>query len=102
MLVHHVATLTLMGLSLEFNFLRVGAAIMALHDASDIFLEARGGAGEGEGGVVFFFCGVVPSCAANLAGRWVPSILLSPSVGAPSSRPSPSLPRPSGGQAVPL
>ncbi|KAK2080304.1 hypothetical protein QBZ16_000157 [Prototheca wickerhamii] len=40
MMLHHVVTATLIGLSLRLNFLRVGAVVMTLHDACDVFLEA--------------------------------------------------------------
>lgn len=40
MLAHHVVTATLIALSLQLRFTRVGAAIMLLHDASDVLLES--------------------------------------------------------------
>ncbi|GLT66437.1 hypothetical protein SLA2020_388020 [Shorea laevis] len=36
---HHVATLILIVLSYIFRFARVGSVVLALHDASDVFLE---------------------------------------------------------------
>ncbi|KAG7979021.1 hypothetical protein I3843_05G109500 [Carya illinoinensis] len=36
---HHVATFILIVLSYIFRFARVGAVVLALHDASDVFLE---------------------------------------------------------------
>lgn len=36
---HHVATLTLIVLSYILRFARVGSVVLALHDASDVFLE---------------------------------------------------------------
>ncbi|KAG8652306.1 hypothetical protein MANES_06G077800v8 [Manihot esculenta] len=36
---HHVATVILIVLSYIFRFVRVGSVVLALHDASDIFLE---------------------------------------------------------------
>lgn len=36
---HHVATLILIVLSYVFRFARVGSVVLALHDASDVFLE---------------------------------------------------------------
>ncbi|XP_031278058.1 LAG1 longevity assurance homolog 3-like [Pistacia vera] len=36
---HHVATVILIVLSYIFRFARVGAIVLALHDASDVFLE---------------------------------------------------------------
>jgi len=36
---HHVATVVLIVLSYIFRFARVGSVVLALHDASDIFLE---------------------------------------------------------------
>jgi len=36
---HHVATVTLIVLSYIFRFARVGSVVLALHDASDVFLE---------------------------------------------------------------
>ena len=40
MMTHHVVTIILIGLSYTFSYARVGTAIMILHDACDIFLEA--------------------------------------------------------------
>ncbi|CAK8537260.1 unnamed protein product [Lathyrus sativus] len=36
---HHVASLTLIVLSYIFRFVRVGSVVLALHDATDVFLE---------------------------------------------------------------
>uniref|UniRef100_A0A2N9GSQ9 TLC domain-containing protein n=1 Tax=Fagus sylvatica TaxID=28930 RepID=A0A2N9GSQ9_FAGSY len=36
---HHVATLTLIVLSYIFRFARIGSVVLAIHDASDVFLE---------------------------------------------------------------
>ncbi|KAF9623544.1 hypothetical protein IFM89_003334, partial [Coptis chinensis] len=36
---HHVATFTLIVLSYIFRFARVGSVVLAIHDASDVFLE---------------------------------------------------------------
>ncbi|KAJ3699272.1 hypothetical protein LUZ61_002977 [Rhynchospora tenuis] len=36
---HHVATAVLIALSYIFRFARVGSVVLALHDASDVFLE---------------------------------------------------------------
>lgn len=36
---HHVATVLLIVLSYTFRFARVGSVVLALHDASDVFLE---------------------------------------------------------------
>ncbi|CAI9785325.1 unnamed protein product [Fraxinus pennsylvanica] len=36
---HHVATFILIVLSYKFRFARVGSVVLALHDASDVFLE---------------------------------------------------------------
>ncbi|XP_059644960.1 ceramide synthase 1 LOH3-like [Cornus florida] len=36
---HHIATVILIGLSYIFRFARVGSVVLALHDASDVFLE---------------------------------------------------------------
>ncbi|XP_058775577.1 ASC1-like protein [Vicia villosa] len=36
---HHVASLTLIVLSYTFRFVRVGSVVLALHDATDVFLE---------------------------------------------------------------
>ncbi|OEL19229.1 ASC1-like protein 1 [Dichanthelium oligosanthes] len=36
---HHVATVVLIVLSYVFRFARVGAIVLAIHDASDVFLE---------------------------------------------------------------
>nr|XP_039271543.1 ceramide synthase 2-like isoform X1 [Styela clava] len=38
-LIHHVATLFLIGFSYAANFVRAGTLVMAVHDISDIFLE---------------------------------------------------------------
>uniref|UniRef100_A0A667XU82 Ceramide synthase 5 n=1 Tax=Myripristis murdjan TaxID=586833 RepID=A0A667XU82_9TELE len=40
MLVHHLATITLITFSYANNMLRAGTLVMCVHDASDIFLEA--------------------------------------------------------------
>lgn len=40
MMTHHIVTIILIGLSYTFSYARVGTAIMILHDACDIFLEA--------------------------------------------------------------
>nr|CAB3230109.1 LAG1-like3 [Phallusia mammillata] len=39
-LIHHMATLILIVFSYSLNFVRVGTLVMAVHDVSDIFLEA--------------------------------------------------------------
>ena len=39
-IIHHVATLALLGLSYVCNFTRIGALVMWCHDISDIFLES--------------------------------------------------------------
>lgn len=40
MLIHHLATITLITFSYANNMLRAGTLVMCVHDASDIFLEA--------------------------------------------------------------
>ncbi|KAL0334862.1 UNVERIFIED_CONTAM: LAG1 longevity assurance2 [Sesamum radiatum] len=40
MMSHHVVTVILIGFSYISRFFRIGAVILALHDASDVFLEA--------------------------------------------------------------
>jgi len=37
---HHLATLTLLGFSWVSNYIRIGTLVMATHDSADIFLEA--------------------------------------------------------------
>ena len=39
MFIHHVATILLIATSYCINFIQAGAAVMLLHDFSDIFLE---------------------------------------------------------------
>ena len=39
-IIHHVATLALLGLSYVCNFTRIGTLVMWCHDVSDIFLES--------------------------------------------------------------
>ena len=39
-IIHHVATLALLGLSYVCNFTRIGTLVMWCHDISDIFLES--------------------------------------------------------------
>jgi len=39
MLAHHVVTIALVWLSYTFNFVRLGVAIMYVHDATDIFID---------------------------------------------------------------
>lgn len=41
MLVHHLATLSLITFSYANNMLRAGTLVMCVHDASDIFLEVK-------------------------------------------------------------
>lgn len=41
MLVHHLATITLITFSYANNMLRAGTLVMCVHDASDIFLEVK-------------------------------------------------------------
>ena len=36
---HHLITLGLCGLSFHYNYVRYGAMILFIHDASDIFLD---------------------------------------------------------------
>ncbi|CAI0447181.1 unnamed protein product [Linum tenue] len=40
MMSHHVVTVALIGISYVTSFFRIGTIILALHDASDVFLEA--------------------------------------------------------------
>ncbi|CAI0556945.1 unnamed protein product [Linum tenue] len=40
MMSHHVITVALIGISYVTSFFRIGTIILALHDASDVFLEA--------------------------------------------------------------
>ncbi|KAK8557535.1 hypothetical protein V6N12_009766 [Hibiscus sabdariffa] len=40
MMSHHVITATLIGCSYVTSFFRIGSVVLALHDASDVFLEA--------------------------------------------------------------
>ena len=40
MLLHHVTTILLIGLSYVTNYTRVGVTIMLLHDTADVFLES--------------------------------------------------------------
>lgn len=37
--IHHTATLTLLGFSWISNYIRIGTIVMAIHDCSDIVLE---------------------------------------------------------------
>ncbi|KAM3870710.1 ceramide synthase 2-like [Diretmus argenteus] len=37
--IHHIATLTLLGFSWTSNYIRIGTLVMAVHDSADIFLE---------------------------------------------------------------
>ena len=39
MLAHHVVTIGLIWLSYTFNFVRIGVAILFVHDSSDIMVD---------------------------------------------------------------
>lgn len=39
MIVHHIATITLMGMSWSANMVRVGTLVLCVHDAVDWILE---------------------------------------------------------------
>lgn len=43
--IHHTATLTLLGFSWISNYIRIGTIVMAIHDCSDIILEVSARAG---------------------------------------------------------
>ena len=40
MVIHHIATITLITMSYMANFVRIGTLIIAIHDLSDVFLES--------------------------------------------------------------
>ena len=39
MIIHHIATITLMGMSWSANMIRVGTLVLCVHDAVDYILE---------------------------------------------------------------
>ena len=43
MIIHHIATLTLMIMSYSANMVRVGSLVLAVHDAVDYFMEVCSG-----------------------------------------------------------
>ena len=58
MIVHHIATITLMSMSWSANMVRVGTLVLCVHDAVDYILEVSHGGGRT---LLFVPCKVVLS-----------------------------------------